>query len=256
MSLNTGLVAYYSMVPKEGSLLDYSNNGNHGTIYGALSTMYGMNFDGASGTANDYIDCGNSNDLNPGTGEFTICTRLKKTNFFSVKTIAKKQSSYVNGWTVWSSSSNISLLLGGDSYVAVGASGITDLSEETTLVITLTKNGSNLDVRFYVDGVNASESLNVNVGNVSNSEPMLIAHNSHGGGSGSSFGGEINDFRIYNRPLTDQEVKDYHGIFNKQYLLTNRPGLQVETKRDFYYAKNKDLSNEPNLVAAYNFIPS
>ena len=48
----TGLVAAYSMVPSNGTLVDISREGNNGTISGALSTKDGMAFDGVD----DYVD--------------------------------------------------------------------------------------------------------------------------------------------------------------------------------------------------------
>lgn len=68
--------------------------------------------------------------------------------------------------------------------------------------------------KVYIHGEIVSEASALSARNVSNSQPFKIgAQESGGGGSYSNyFSGQIDDFIVFNRALTDQEIKDLFNL--------------------------------------------
>lgn len=204
-TLNAGLVAYY---PFNGSAKDESGNGNHGTIYGAVSTADRFNhadsayaFDGV----NDYIDCGNQPTVNI-TGPLTLAAWVYVESLKDERIISK--------WGLYSGY-ELDIAYGTNSYLlrfninqysdpVYALSGI----ENQWMFLTATWNGA--VKKLYVNGelkgtLNttyvdiAVSTYNLRIGAMSNGAPAF-------------FGGKIDSIRIYNRALSDFEISSLYCL--------------------------------------------
>ena len=202
------LVAYYplSIGTNDGNAIsDMSPNSNHGTNNGATFTEgvdgnmnTGMRFDGVS----DYIDCGSNSSLNilksitiSAWADISILDNAHRwivrkgwsdASFFFGKNINDKIVLVINNKAdIYTSTTAPNALLGWHHYV-----GIYD------------KNVGK--IKIFIDGHNTnwefllSESINTN-----NSIMFMSGYPAYG----QYFNGLIDDVRIYNKALTENEIK-------------------------------------------------
>ncbi|HOI97227.1 MAG TPA: LamG domain-containing protein [Candidatus Pacearchaeota archaeon] len=218
-TMTRGLVGYWSFDEGGGTIArDASGNNNHGTLTNGPKWTQGksggaLQFDGKD----DYVDCGNNSSLNFGTGDFTAeywiyYTGSTKTN--KVFTFLGKASGMGNnpGWysgltTYSGDGTNLKLL----SSITNGAWGTGNLeagayfSPNTWQHIVLIRSGTTL--KHYRNGNLDGQRISEGIGaNVDNNLSFTVGAFSNGG---VPVKGLIDEVRIYNRALTEAEVK-YH----------------------------------------------
>lgn len=243
---NNGLVLYWSMNQGTGSsLTDLSGNGNTGTLSfttWATKGVIGPGVDMGSGGSGNIATSDNSS-VDFGTGSFTISMWGKyrdltyPKNYFQIR---KGSTCYAGSYPTWEL---------GDSYggglrvcirdatnnLAHGTlnfnSGYTPaelLNKWVNLVVVF--NRSTGRVYSYVNGV--KQSSEIDISNVTGS-----VNNSSGLYSGSVYGwtqdSVVDEYRMYNRALDDNEIKNLYRLNNSNHLYTN--------------------SLKSGLVAYYNF---
>jgi len=199
LSNENGLVAAYNMQPSvNGILSDISGNENNGTIYGAIGTKDGMNFDGMD----DYI--------------------LRTLDITGIKTISFKFniSSVTQGgiMTFGTSPDNLTITLASNNlYInvqdsATNAVMITNFPMDQDIDLVIIKDTGDITA-IYVNGI--LDDL---------SSTATYYHPSGAQGIGKSQSGNYGefimyDFKVYNRALSETEAISYHNSFAfKTYL--------------------------------------
>jgi len=218
-TMTRGLAGYWSFDEGGGqTAFDASGNGNDGTLVNGPKWTQGKNggalqFDGKD----DYVDCGNGSSLNFGTGDFTAEYWIYYTGSAAVnreKTFLGKASASANnpGWysgltTYSGNGTNLKLL----SSITNGAWGTGNLehgayfSPNTWQHVVLIRSGTTL--KHYRNGSPDGQITKTGIGaNVNNNLSFTIGAYSNGT---VPVNGIIDEVRIYNRALTEAEVR-YH----------------------------------------------
>lgn len=226
--MTQGLIAYY---PFNGNALDESGNGNNGTPINLKATEDRFNNKGAAFSFNgidSYVDCGNTPGFNFGKGDFTISAWIRCNGSQSGRYIVGKYGvayqPLAYGLGTWENSAAYSFITG------------TNWPEELRSNVSLANgNWHHLVVVFrrslemvlfqdntVIDRVGISDSKNAVI---TNSFPLTIGKVV----SGQCFGGEIDDVRIYNRALSDTEVKTLHDYESKP--MSGNPRIATATSQ-------------------------
>lgn len=225
-----GLVGYW---PFNGNANDVSGNGNNGTINGATLTT---DRNGALNSAYSFNGVNNRIDL-----PLNLNGSLTNTTEFSISGYVKDFNSGTRGiFSSWkSTASNPKGMLIGMSGNKLG--GGTDDGE--SIITTNTINNSNWvhivvvfngnlagdlnRMKLFVNGIQvASQSATGNTNTVSSNLGNTSTHTAFGAWMGNSgwvgyFSGKLDDFAIWNRALTQQEITTiYNGC---SFLSTTQP---------------------------------
>ncbi len=212
-----GLVAYY---PFNGNANDESGNGYNGTIYGAAIGIdrFGnenscYNFDGT----NDYVDMGNI--LNNIQLPITISTWVywhgaTSSGEFGIISSDNSPTYYYQGF-------RIAVIQGGIITFRIGDGGIAAaysrrdakspagaiLENEWTHLVVIAKGLT--DVAMYLNGISVSVTYAGTGGNmVHTGNPLVLGRWTYNLSSGEDwfFDGIIDEMRLYNRALTEEEI--------------------------------------------------
>jgi len=216
--VKTGLVAAYNMIPNGNTLVDISGNGYNLTTKKLISSKYGLSFPGgAIGT----VGASTSNFYNPGSSPFSISCRLQSDTNLSNYNICKKQTAYTNGFTISlglfsSYVYQFTVYLNGIGFITAGYYVYPYRMNTITININIVVGGTT-DVDFYLNGIFVERVSKTGVTAISNAEAFSIGDYAHGGWA--AFKGEMQDFRMHNRILSLQEVKNYHNQFAKRITL-------------------------------------
>ncbi len=205
-----GLVAYYSFDDGSGNVLhDLSGNGNDGTIYGAkwVEGKYGkaLEFDGI----NDYVEIPNDNALDI-TNKLTVEAWVKSSTSLNYRTVVSKGYDVKDGGfalRMTRDSEPISAFFQTHNTAGQLASVLkyNNIVNEQWFHVVGTYDGTN--VRFYVNGLLDSAPKDL-TGNIkSNSLPIRIGRMSTSTFATEYFKGSIDEVCIYNRALTEDEIK-------------------------------------------------
>jgi hypothetical protein len=220
-SLKQGLVAFY---PFNGNAGDSSGNGNHGAVFGATSTTdrFGnlnksFSFNGVS----NYVTVPFSQSFNTIQSGLTMSAWVYMqggTGSATPPRILELRGAYGGGGDAGfvmlaQSNSNISRTFevrwynnGGNNNIYVSPTNSVDAM--SWKLVTFTCDGANALGKFYVNGVLINTNANMQFQGVINScnynnnplyiggEPFLLG----------MWGGKIDDLRIYNRALTQEEI--------------------------------------------------
>jgi len=214
-SVDDGLVGYWKMDEASwsgsaGEVKDSSGTGNNGTANGGVTTVSGRfgnagDFDGI----NDYINCGTDPSLNMGTSDITIEVWVKITKTGSQQQIIRKSygtaQSGQGRWIVGISNSNKVRIVIEDqapSYKElIGNKIVTD--NKWHLISTVFDRDDMATI--YIDGTyDSSTSISAYSGSVNNDRPCVIG--CYLLGNTEYFGGLIDEARIYNRSLSQEEI--------------------------------------------------
>lgn len=202
-----GLVAYY---PFNGNANDESGNGNDGTVYGATLTTdrFGnensaYKFDGID----DFIWFGDKKEFKP--EKITISSWFKTTsikNGVNNSNFLIRYRSY--GYTIFLNVDQKAGNFGGDLFVEGGfryvfVSDSVQVNDGFWHFVAFTFNGNYY--KFYLDGKKYFESNKYGTKKIYYINGGL-AIGRDGDDSSDYFEGVIDDVRIYNRALTDQEI--------------------------------------------------
>lgn len=208
--LDEGLVGYW---PFNGNANDESGNGNHGTVHGStlVEDRYGnlngaYSFDGMD----DYIEVSSFSSLS--FTEITISawvkTALDWINNRRIVTIDDGLDSEYHYFDIESHSGRgIEVFIDQES---VGTSGW-EFEHDIWTQITVTYDGTNVEI--YINGQKTATGLR----NASSRSGVLyIGGVDSPSGSARIWDGEIDDVRIYNRALSEAEIKMLSRIKNPE----------------------------------------
>ncbi len=210
--LPNGLVAYY---PFNGNAHDESGNGNDGTVMGAALTSdrFGnpdsaYSFDGGD----DYIQVPDDDSLDLSDG-LTIMAWIKSDNTEGGRVIVSKWNDNTSDHSYifkdWDDSDRLSIELR-DNNEGVFASlrGATPITIGEWILVATTFDSN--AVKLYLNS--AEDASSTATGIIKNSATdMLIGALFTWGGIYQNFDGVIDDIRIYNRALTNEEILElYH----------------------------------------------
>ncbi|MBI9038866.1 MAG: PKD domain-containing protein, partial [Bacteroidales bacterium] len=196
--INQGLIAYY---PFSGNTDDYSGNGHHGINYGATLTTdrFGIpdnayDFDGSS----NYMDMGNWFNYN----DFTISMWVNRETIGNSWRVLI-DNNHPNNWVIQSHENSNDFVFG--LYPDGGVDFTIDLNQWDYVVCI--KDGTS--IKTYIDGVFQNESTMIATINYNN--PNLNI--SRWGAGGRFFDGKIDDIRMYDRALSENEIQ---MLYNEQ----------------------------------------
>ena len=205
-----GLIGYWKFDEGKGGLTqDFSGNGNNGRIHGAKWVTgkcgQALGFDGID----DYVDCGNDESLNFGTGDFTLEAWVKITQApegtkgFGV--VVKGGPTSVDGqYGVFVSTVNITAAMRDDAGF-VGTTFEYSLDKFYHVAGVFDRDRY---LSLYIDGVlEDNDGISSHSSNdISNNNDLTIGYGTIAGNPGY-FKGIIDEVRIYNRALSADEVK-------------------------------------------------
>jgi len=217
-----GIVGWWKLDEGAGtSALDSSDHGNHGLLCGSPQWVAGkigsaLKFDGTD----DYVDCGNSDVLNFGIGDWTVSAWIRTIQ--SSIGEENKGTIFANGGD-YGGGIRYKLALGerilgaitlttDDHSVKCEATGSVLVNDDSWHHVLGMRNGTDLFV--YIDGVldgcstvpdgydlSGTSQCNAYIGVIRNrSNGILIKH----------FEGLIDEVRVYNHALTEREVKELY----------------------------------------------
>jgi hypothetical protein len=200
----TGLVAAYNMIPSGGQVLtDISGEGHNGTITDAVSDKGGMRFFADKGSVK--LD-----QLIPISTVGTFAFRVK---FKSIAANGNLVASYFTGGirfttAVITNGSFVASYYDG-AFVKLIAAGAGTLTTDVwyNIVVAMNVDGGN---RLWINGVD--------VGEVSTTDLSVSTHGYICSRIGTlDFADcEMDDVKMFNYMLSEQEAKDYHNKFAKQ----------------------------------------
>jgi prepilin-type N-terminal cleavage/methylation domain-containing protein len=199
-----GLVGYWPFEEGSGTTAkDQSGNNNTGTLINGPTWTQGkvgsaLSFDGVD----DRVDLGNV--LNFGTGAFTISAWVKPTNCTKIANtiVSKGNANFANGWyfRVLASTCNLGFSAANSTQVSVD----NVIANNQLFYVSLTRT-SGAVLTLYVNGtVRASGSY---AGDLTNTLSFIIGDASWYLAQGYGFEGTIDEVRLYNRALSDAEIK-------------------------------------------------
>jgi hypothetical protein len=201
----SGLVGYWNLDQGSGTIAyDSSGSSNHGTIYGASWTSGringALNFDGVD----DYVDCGNSETLDPTQGA-TIEAWVKFNQIPFVAQHIMEIASRSGGGTdldlQTETDNRFKFFIGpGAPNVAV-SNTVVETGEWYHIAGTYQANDN---IKIYINGV-LEETTSIGITRDSNSNNFCIGQS--GAWSGRFFNGLIDEVKIYSRALSAEEIK-------------------------------------------------
>ena len=214
--LSTGLVGYWPL--HDASATDYSGNGNHGSLNGGVTTgvagkggLQAMSFDGND----DYIYVNSGSVLQP-TKQFSVSLWIRADDYntsdsdYLIARAGRSDTSDFFSLFIDESGSIVAQILDdsvSNNYrFSVSSPSEVKLNQWTQIVVTKSWDGNQSEMNLFIDGsiVDSSTDFNPLDGQPNTSNPIRIGENPYGS---VYFNGSMGDVRIYNRPLTETEIK-------------------------------------------------
>jgi hypothetical protein len=226
INLQYGLVGYY---PFNRNADDWSGNGNHGIIYGAMPTYdrFGNPYSCFTYDGDDYIEISSSPTLNP-VDQLTIAIWVKVGNLTNRYTpILHKGGEYQSGF----GNREYIMYIESSGPMYTEATGITGQTftgavvplNETWFFYVAVIDRLNHNFKIYLDGIKITEFQDNNNSFMNNNKPIKLASWDEVNPQYAPFFiGCIDDLRIYNRPLTNDEIQALYdegttGITDNKY---------------------------------------
>ena len=198
-----GLVLWLKFNEGSGNIAyDSSFYNNHGTIYGATWTdgKFGkaLSFDGVD----DYINCGDIDAID-GASKITVTAWIKWEGKVGGLTVSREfhRKHYVYAFGGGWKDHKARFWIYDGSWKNSGDS-ITDIDDGNWYFIVGVYDGEYL--RLYVDGVEESNNYIGSTTLYANDEPVIIGSSR---GTAEFWNGIIDEVRIYNRALSENEIK-------------------------------------------------
>lgn len=209
---DTGLVCAYNFKRSGNSVLDISGNAQHAIIegVGVFQTKDGMKLTESTGAIttpivdNSYFENG-----------FTICADFVVYDYtphgpLSCRLLEKATAhTGKEGFTITYNltSCSISLL---DIIAISFSSSIIPINIVAQLVVTFTKtDAAHTNIKCYVNGNQIASTDVKKALQFTTTNPLKLGNSSFN--TGYSHKGELHEFRLYNRPLTDTEIKNIYN---------------------------------------------
>jgi hypothetical protein len=224
-SLNKGLVGHWTMsedsLQSATVLADKTPYENKGTIYGATFTTDRkgqpnkcMYFDGVD----DYIEVVNNNSLNLGIKSFTFSFWMKSNAINNYGGILSSVNGTLDGVALYSDGTNNVLrcfVKSSDTAYNAGYSfnDIKPFDNNWNYIVFIVNRELDL-VSVYQNGIKSNYNLGISAaGNINSSNFIL------GKQFGNCFNGSIDDVRIYNRALSQEEITLLYNSYNPKIIL-------------------------------------
>jgi len=217
INLNEGLVGYWSFDDSNEVGHDYSNEGNHGTNYGATWISEGKSNGALSFDGDDFLVVPNNSSLNTNIS-FSVVAWFKPAIFSpyrSITLITRRGPGYQYSFSIYDHYDD-------DNYCFYGMTehegeGLINLYSEPDYIEldnwyfgVYTYDGS--DYRLYLGNEIIVKEVDNNIGSKvqppSMYEPLVFGRNKFAGGF---FNGTLDEVRIYNRALNFGEIEMLFG---------------------------------------------
>ncbi|MBU0477655.1 LamG domain-containing protein [bacterium] len=198
-----GLVAYWNFDEGKGSIAkDSSSNRNNGEIYGAkyvkVQEGYALEFDGV----NNYVNCGNDPSLKF-TGSFSIALWEKHDSAAQWQTLVSNQGANIYGHGLdIQQGVNYNFLICGLTPMSLYVNGVTEPDNKLRYVVVV-YDAVKSEKKVYVDGVEKS-TRSVTGAPIESKINFFIGSYQ---GQSQWFNGIIDEVKIYNRALSEEEIK-------------------------------------------------
>jgi len=213
---STDPVVYLDFNEDTGNIaFDKSGNGNYGTVHGAIRITgvsgQALSFDGI----NDWVEI-KDNDTLELTEDFTIACWLYKSSSsyssYSDYIFLSKHTPHLNkDYSWWLAISDRKL--GFSSYPGSFVSGDQIIDSNTWLYVVITFDDSTNNFNIYIDG-ELDNQIEYNLDVRANNKMVSIGAED---GQNAFFGGFIDEFRIYNSVLSQDEIqKLYNDIISSK----------------------------------------
>jgi hypothetical protein len=217
-TLNNGLVAFY---PFNGNANDESGNNNNGVVNGATLTTdrFGVankayGFNGSS----HYISVSNSTSLNPTSITISAWVRVLSSpidaNSGALAVVSKwdpapncggEGENYIVQFSKLNNNNVVSLATSLNNQISTSINSIVDLSNTNIWRNIVLVHDSNVGQKLYVNGILIKS--NTVVGPLcATTNKLLIGADNNFNVISRFFNGVIDDIRIYNRALTQEEI--------------------------------------------------
>lgn len=207
-SITEGLIAYY---PFNGNANDESGNGNHGTVNGAklAEDRRGEHSKAYKFDGNDYIRVKYSNALNAGNNfTMSVWYTVEGASGNDYGTIIGNNNRSSGWWLSTERSGNTTNKIRWEHDTVGGMSKNITFKYSTKIWHHSVIVYNNRNASFYLDNkLIAEKKFTDRPGNSSND---LLIGQQLAGISGRGWKGKIDDIRIYNRALSESEVKMLH----------------------------------------------
>ena len=204
VGVTEGLIAWY---PLNGDANDYSGNGNDGVVFGAVvAAGQGQkcySFDGVD----DYIDISPCIKLLVGSSEYSISFK-----FFDIDSVETNQRCVIGLNTVLGGDNNKLMYFSRNSggRTSIHTFGIdtvlTNIGKNSFTSVTLVISNNDKNVKVFTDGMLVSTATFTNSSLMLPTDKLFICQEFDAGAGSYYFKGKIQDVRIYNRALTQEEV--------------------------------------------------
>ncbi len=251
----------------EGSgvfVLDGSGYSNHGTLKGDTQWVIGHDGDALEFTGlGTYVDCGNAEALNVGIFSVSFWYNIPSTQGWNhMVSKGSHASAIAVNWGVMMYDAQETILF--ETFNDTTWTGITaDTTTGEWHHVVATYDGDTMQL--YHDGALADTTSGTGMV-LDQSRPLLIGANSDAGSAGGSFSGSVDDVRIYNKVLTQDEVQQAMqgdptlawkpGPANKSTpdihsatSLSWAPGEKA-AQHDVYFGTDKDAVNDADTTTA------
>jgi len=235
------LVAFY---PFNGNAIDSTNNKNNGTVNGAVLTTNRLGIANSAYSfngVNNYISIPSSSSLNISTDKLTIASWVKANTLNGYQQILSKAINIDDAsreFGMYLSSGNLAF----ETSTTNGRFDVTSSNSVTNQWAFLVSTYDGVALNYYINGIlvnSTPQSGNI----INNSYDLKIGM--FGDGIQSPFNGAIDDIRIYNRAISQNEI-DYlfheGGYYDTVKTITVNPGELSTALSDI------DLNHITNLT--------
>jgi hypothetical protein len=201
-SLKEGLIGFY---PFNGNANDESGFISHGTNFGAISVddRFGKRLSAYLFNGNDYIDLGINDLFHPANHDIFSINLWVKSDALDPGVIISK---YINGNYEQSSfkldlfpNSSLQLTGNGNSYFTIQA------NHRKWVNITIEIRPKLSSAKFFINGILVNSGI-INLNLSGNLTPLILGGTATSASLERFFNGYLDDIRIYNRALTQEEI--------------------------------------------------
>ena len=222
-NITSNLVAHYEFEEGSGTTAtDSTVYNNDGTLLDGATHTTGVVGSGAVDLSGDFdrIEAADAPQTDFGSGDFTVSFWLNSTQSGSIARLVGDADGVSDGWVFYTSGAgeiNLDVYSNGQT-VTLTANGVFDGDWHH---ITAVRNGS--DFLLYIDGVLIDSTTNALVTSVDNNVNLSIGASTP---TTNDYDGLIDDVRLYDRALYDDDVVTLHDLGNNAPVNTV-PGAQV-----------------------------
>jgi hypothetical protein len=204
-----GSTAYWKLNELTGTSAANASGGSHsgtlvnGATWGSGMSGSGLDLDGI----NDYMEVNDHNDLEIGTGDFSLSLWFKRNSSTTgnLRLLSKGAGADTDGgYTIFGSDNTLTAMIGDGSSARVGVGGsYAGVGVWHHLAVTMDRDGL---MRMYVNGqsVGSSSISALNGMDISNTRKLNLGRNVTG--SNLYWPGSMDEVRLYKRHLSSDEV--------------------------------------------------